>query len=308
MSSGGSAGGALSSLLAASGNHPDYAPYLEDIGAAEEEDNIFAAAGFSPIVNLEHADGAYEWEMGPIPVAGPAAGPIKIVPGLVDQALSKSLIEAFRAYQDGLRLQGRNSFGLLTADNLGDYILKEYLLPQADRFLSTLGADEQKAYLTSHPWIYWDGTNADFTYSDFLNARGRMKGLPAFDDFEKSMAEPILFGTEIEDARHFTEFSLRQETGDPSAELSEELEKAVRMMNPMTYILEGNPGCADHWWLRFGAMEKDTAHAIFVDQVTALENLGKNVDGRMVWDGGHCADDDMEGPCRWLRDLAASYR
>jgi hypothetical protein len=300
LSSGGSAGGALSSLLAASGNHPDYAPYLEALGAADERDDIFAAIGFSPIVNLEHADGAYEFEMGPIPVAGPAVGPIKIVPGLVDQELSAQLVEEFKAYQNGLGLRGRDDFGTITADNLGDYILNYYLLPLADQHLASLDDAARADYLAQRPWMTWDGQHASFTYRDFLAARGRMKGLPSFDDFAREMAEPVLFGNETQDARHFTLFSLRQETGDPNAQLDEDLPQKIRMMNPMSYILEGNPGCAPHWWLRHGAVEKDTSLPVFVDLVTALENQGKDVNARLVWDGGHCADDDIEGPFPWL--------
>ena len=43
ISNGTSAGGALSALLGATGNSPDYEPYLKDIGAAEERDDIYAS-------------------------------------------------------------------------------------------------------------------------------------------------------------------------------------------------------------------------------------------------------------------------
>lgn len=308
MSSGGSAGGALSSLLAASGNSPDYAPELEAIGAADEADNIYAAIGFSPIVNLEHADGAYEWEMGKYPVAGPAVGPIKIVPGMVDQELSQELAAEFCEYQDSLGLQGRDGFGPIDSKHLGEYIHRFYLQPLADKHLASLDDEARSAYLAERPWLGWDGEKAIFTYADFLEARGRMKGCPSFDDLDKSMAEPVLFGTETEDARHFTLFSLRHGTGDPDAQLSDDLVRAVRLMNPMTYTLEGNPGCAGHWWLRHGAVEKDTSLPVFVDLVTSLENLGKDVNARLVWDGGHCADDDIEGPFPWLLGIIAKER
>ena len=63
ISNGTSAGGAASSLLGATGNHPDYEPCLEEMGAAKERDNIFAASCYCPITNLDHADMAYEWEL-----------------------------------------------------------------------------------------------------------------------------------------------------------------------------------------------------------------------------------------------------
>ena len=61
ITNGTSAGGALSALAGATGNSADYEPYLNEIGAAEERDDIFAASCYCPIHNLEHADSAYEW-------------------------------------------------------------------------------------------------------------------------------------------------------------------------------------------------------------------------------------------------------
>ncbi|MEE3455983.1 MAG: subtype B tannase, partial [Succiniclasticum sp.] len=61
ISSGTSAGGALSALLGATGNAKEYVPYLKEAGAAKERDDIFASMAYCPITNLENADMAYEW-------------------------------------------------------------------------------------------------------------------------------------------------------------------------------------------------------------------------------------------------------
>lgn len=62
ISVGWSAGGAMSSLLAVTGDHPAYLPYLKENGAfMEESDAVFAAQIYCPIVDLNHADLAYEW-------------------------------------------------------------------------------------------------------------------------------------------------------------------------------------------------------------------------------------------------------
>ena len=61
VTNGTSAGGALSAITGVTGNHPDYQPYLEAMGAANERDDIFAASCYCPIHNLENADAAYEW-------------------------------------------------------------------------------------------------------------------------------------------------------------------------------------------------------------------------------------------------------
>jgi hypothetical protein len=62
-----SAGGAVSALLGTSGNSPLYDPYLKEIGAADEHDNIFGSVCYSPITDLENANEAYEWMYGSYP-------------------------------------------------------------------------------------------------------------------------------------------------------------------------------------------------------------------------------------------------
>lgn len=58
-----SAGGAMSSLVGVTGDAPEYLPYLEQNGAwMEGTDAVFAAQIYCPIVNMEQADRAYEWQ------------------------------------------------------------------------------------------------------------------------------------------------------------------------------------------------------------------------------------------------------
>ena len=64
ISCGTSAGGAISSLLGATGNSPDYDTWLEALGAADASDDIFASICYCPITNLDNADGAYDWTFG----------------------------------------------------------------------------------------------------------------------------------------------------------------------------------------------------------------------------------------------------
>ena len=48
-----------------------------------------------------------------------------------------------------------------------------------------------------------------FDFPDYVSHVGRMKGMPAFDDFDKKQPEPNLFGNKTTDSRHFTNFSLQ---------------------------------------------------------------------------------------------------
>lgn len=56
-----SAGGAMSSLMGATGNSKMYEPYLKKMGAAEASDAVFASICYCPITDLNHADMEYEW-------------------------------------------------------------------------------------------------------------------------------------------------------------------------------------------------------------------------------------------------------
>jgi hypothetical protein len=197
-----------------------------------------------------------------------------------------------------------NGYGTVTSENLKDYILKEFLVPAANKAFMESTPQQQEAYLKEHPWFTYDGTNTVFSFDDFNAHCGRLKGLPAFDDFHKAMAEPILFGTETENSRHFTKFSLAHDENETATELADDLVEVIHMMNPMYFILGNNPGCAPHWWIRHGSCDKDTSLPIIVDLATAVAAIGKDVSARLVWDGGHCADDDTEGFMRWMGEVS----
>jgi hypothetical protein len=298
VSTGVSAGGALSALLGASGNSPFYDAYLREIGAAEAKDHIFASACFCPITDLEHADGAYEWMYGTTPMRS----------GLVDQELSRQLKALFAAYQASLDLKGRNGFGTITADNYDEYLLRFYLAPSANAFLRALPEDKRREYLARNPWIAWGEDGASFAFADYVAHVGRMKGLPAFDDFAMKQPEPDLFGDRTTDARHFTDFSLRHATGDAAAEIDGDLKRVVNMMNAMFFIGEKDRDCAEHWWLRQGASDNHTSQTVLINLAASLENRNKDVNTRLYWDAGHGADEDPEDFIAWIGRIAGFAR
>lgn len=290
VSVGCSAGGALSALLGASGNSPLYDKYLNEIEAADEKDNIFASACFSPITDLEHADMAYEWNYGTIPARS----------GLADQELSKQLKSLFSEYQASLNLQGINNFGTLTAENYDEYLLKYYLIPSANKYLKGLTEEKRKEYLENNKWITWTDNGASFNFADYVTHVGRMKDLPAFDDFEMKQPEPNLFGNKTTDARHFTNFSIQQSTGNKNAEIDIEVIKLVNLMNAMYFTGQSNSGCAGYWWLRNGSSDNHTSQTVMINLAASLQNLNKEVNSWVFWDGGHCADYEPEEFIEWI--------
>ena len=102
-----SAGGAMSTLLGATGNSRDYEEELKRAGAfMDETDDIFAAQCYCPIIDLDHADLAYEWlfrgethYMG-IPFVGFGEG--NLTP--YEKALSDRMADAYPEYFNSLGL------------------------------------------------------------------------------------------------------------------------------------------------------------------------------------------------------------
>ena len=293
ISTGVSAGGALSALLGSSGNSHLYGIYLKELGAADTQDNIFASACFCPITDLEHADGAYEWMYGTSPARS----------GMVDQDLSKQLKTIYAEYQASLNLQGKDHFGTITAENYDKYLLKYFLIPSADKYLKGLSEEKRNEYLASNKWITWNNNSASFSFADYVTHVGRMKGLPAFDDFDKKQPEPNLFGNKTTDSRHFTNFSLRHSTGNKSDETDGEVKTLVNLMNAMNFIGKNNSGCAKNWWLRQGTSDAHTSQTVIANLATSLENRNHNVNTSLYWDAGHGADQDAEDFIAWVSTL-----
>jgi len=122
-----SGGGALGVAIAASGNSPDYYPYLYAIGAAGVtynaqsstysstiDDDVFGTVLYCAITELDHMDAAYDWlygqtrkELGTYSAAQIAA--------------SDFLAADYATYFNGLGLKDENGH-LLTADNFGAHI------------------------------------------------------------------------------------------------------------------------------------------------------------------------------------------
>ncbi len=293
FSTGVSAGGALSALLGSSGNSRLYDPWLKEIGAADAPDNIFGSACFCPITDLENADGAYEWMYGTTPSRS----------GLVDQELSKQLKAIFAEYQTSLNLQGKNGFGTITADNYDKYLLQYYLIASANKYLRSLADEKRKEYLEKNKWITWTNDGASFEFADYVTHVGRMKGLPAFDDFAMRQPEPDLFGSKNTPARHFTNFSLRHSTNNQSAEIDKEVKTLVNLMNAMYFIRLNNDGCVRHWWLRQGSSDNHTSQTVIANLAASLENQDRDVNTLLYWDAGHGADEDAEEFIEWIGNI-----
>jgi hypothetical protein len=268
-----------------------YDSYLNELGAADVSDAIFASASYSPITDLDHADMAYEWMWGTLPLNGK----------LVNQTLSGQLKDNFTGYLESLSLPGLDSFGTITSANYADYLMTAYLEPSATKYLAALSSSARTTYLKKNTWITWSGGKAAFTWAKFLDHVGtRLKSIPAFDGFTVANAENIEFGDETTNARHFTLYSLRHATGNPKAQLASDLPAKIKMMNPMYFLEQKNPSRARHWWIRTGTLDNNTSHTIVGNLAAITTSLGDNVNSALYWDGGHAVNEDAPEFIAWI--------
>ena len=103
-----SAGGAMSTLLGSTGNSENYEKELQRAGAfMEETDDIFGTQCYCPIIDLDHADLAYEWmfrgktHYTGMPFVGFGEGDLTPFAA----ALSDRLADAYVEYFNGLGLR-----------------------------------------------------------------------------------------------------------------------------------------------------------------------------------------------------------
>jgi hypothetical protein len=291
ISNGTSAGGALSSLLGATGNSPDYEPYLKAIGAATERDNIFAASCYCPITNLENGDTAYEWLFYGV---NSYDGWGKTGTINADQIrISDQLKALFPGYLNSLKLK-KTDGSALNLDEDGEGSFKDYV--KSFVIASAQNALDKGQSLSDLGWItIKDEIVEDIDLGRFIAYATRMKTPPAFDTLDLSSPENSLFGTETIDNQHFTQFAMDKSTNHSLAE-----RKIVKMMNPMNYIGANRITTAKYWRIRHGAVDRDTSLAIPVILTTKLQNNGFNVDFALPWGQGHGGDYDPDELFAWI--------
>lgn len=306
ITNGTSAGGALSSLMGATGNSPDYEPYLKALGAADDRDDIFAASCYCPITNLDHADMAYEWMFHnqhdfhrmtfEMTDSGPEFRPWDGVMTEEQIECSREVRKFFPGYVNGLKLKDESG-GLLSLDEEGEGSFKDYVksfVVASARRAAQKGADLSGE---EYSWISWEGgVPSDIDFDKYTAFATRMKEAFAFDSLEMNTPENELFGNENIKYRHFSDYSAMKDTHeDTLAESS-----IIKMMNPMYYIEDGDARTAQHWRIRHGAVDRDTSLAIPVMLAAKLREQGCSVDLAFPWGYGHAGDYDLEELFSWV--------
>ena len=292
VSNGTSAGGALSVLLGATGNNPDYESYLKAIGAADATDDIFAVSAYCPITDLDHADMAYEWQFNGISDSGLSAAQIEV---------SGQLKRQFPTYLNSLHLKAKDGTLLvLDAEGNGSFkdFMKSFVVASAQKALDA-GKD-----LSKFSWLKINGGKVtDLDFDAFLRYMQRMRTPPAFDALDLSAGGNQLFGNDRTDKQHFTDFSSQRSTVKASTADA----VVVRMMNPMYYIGQAQTTTARHWRMRHGTKDNYTSLAIPVLLAIYLQNKGFDANLELPWDRPHSGNYDLDELFKWI-DGICKYR
>ncbi len=270
ISSGTSAGGAISALLGATGNSSDYDEWLDELGAADASDDIYASMCYCPITNLDNADSAYEWMFG----TGTTA--------------SEELAANFITYINSLGLSHDGTGLTLNSDGTGSFsTYMENVL--ADSATTAIASGTS----VSESWITLSGNEVTAVDLAAYGSNRDKSQIPAFDRLDLSSAENIEFGN-----AHFTTYGYTNNTASTNAMADSAVIKA---MNPMNYI--GSATTAKHWRIRHGTKDTDTSLAIPAVLALKLENSNCDVDFAAAWGERHGGDYDLNELFEWIDDI-----
>ena len=340
ITDGTSAGGAMSALMGATGNYPDYEPLLDAMGAAKERDDVFASICFCPIIDLEHADMAYEWLF--------QDTDSRLAGSEEQQKVSAELASQFPAYLAGLNLHKADGTPL-TGDNFLDYI-KELLIASAQK-AKDAGADisadlgfqfnsESRGRFAAPlnggmpsgnrsegmpqgmnrpaggpdgnvPMMRMGGgrvgeyiTDLDMpTYLNYVVSTQPLKGVPSFDSKGVLGSRASGENEEFGDATGSSVNFTEYGAAANGVALGDEIKHRVFLMNPMEFICNPKATNAPHWYVRHGARDRDTSFPVPVAFATKLENAGLDVDFLLAWNRPHSGDYALDEVFDWIAQI-----
>ncbi|MDQ4114889.1 MAG: hypothetical protein M3306_27905 [Actinomycetota bacterium] len=338
-----SGGGALTAIIGASGNSPDYYPYLAEIGAAgitaggrsTIRDDILAANAYCPITDLGNADPAYEW------LYAYYGTREKVATSNNDPVDSEMIASWFAAYEKSLSLRNPNG-SRLTAKTMIKAISDE-VSRSAETFMAAGGTvpdigdniiiTNRDGSTTTYvnDWIDVDNDAATVIsidmerYLAFVASQATLKTVPAFDAFgvngfgTTGRTESNLFGTSDQLYSNYTRFSWENneitgdgvgtdDTGLTWAEYVRSSETIVGdqldLINPMKYIGTG-ADTAPYWYVRHGTRDRDTAFTVSInlDRALKADHTVKDVDYQLAWDTAHAGNYDVPEAMAWIADV-----
>jgi len=330
ITDGTSAGGAMSALMGATGNNPAYEAMLQEMGAAPVRDDVFASVCYCPITDLDHADMAYEWLFNLTDSRQEASQEIL--------AISNELKSQFPDYLKSLNLTTADGTPL-DVFNYRDYIKSELIrsaqiaknagaeIPDSLGFTFSdyigFGAPPINGGTTSpagraplgreRPAVvnnaakkkageYIIDLDMD-RYLNYVTSTQPLKTAPAFDTNgvagQKASGENEEFGDYSGSSVNFTEYGAK----NAGTILTNDVRHNVALMNPMNFIDDSRTTVAQHWYIRHGARDRDTAFPIPINLALKLQNAGKDVNFLLAWNRPHSGDYALDELFEWIRQV-----
>lgn len=325
VSHGYSSGGAMSTMLGASGNSPKFAPYLEEIGAADTSDDIFIALCYCPITNLDSSEAAFEWFQRANEeytlFNGMGGGTWKLGENALGGAHERKLVEKMYAWyvnyvrslgfdlgEDGR--SGEYYTGLVACyeEAFAQYMKRYDALDYTSHGSAAEYLDWLRREKNADAWLSWDGEQARIAGLDAMISHFiiRRKMCPSMDSYNYKSNENGAFvepdGTRV----HFSalvrdmlgelagEFPYAAELYDVyRREVTPEAEAMLALMSPVNYIVrEGDEWRSDPApYFRFRNGGNDADHGFPAAWLThhALQaHTNVHSDIAIVWERPHC--------------------
>ena len=341
ITDGTSAGGAMSALMGATGNNPNYDQMLKAMGAADERDDVFASVCFCPIIDLDHADMAYEWLF--------AQTDSRQTLDEAHKALTTELAAQFPAYVNSLNLRKPDG-SPLTADNYLDYIKSEII--RAAQIAKNAGADIPDSlgfsYSSSAMGMFaapvngqpgggmrpqgnmrpqlpegqrpkmgmgrrpggFGGQKGEYItdldmqkYLNYVVSTQPLKTVPAFDSMIEGVNEASGENEEFGDETGSRVNFTEFTAAKNNTELTKGVNLLVDLMNPMNFIDDSQTTVAQHWYIRHGARDRDTSFPVPINFATKLQNAGKDVNFLLAWNRPHSGDYALDELFAWISQI-----
>lgn len=308
-----SGGGALSTILGASGDSKLYDPYLNKIGAVQGvSDSVAGSMSWCPITNLKTANAEHEWMMGCT-----RSGQTK-----TEKAVSDKLAAAYADYinkagftdknGNNLTLQ-KSKDGIFQAGSYYEYI-KSVIEQSLNNFLrdANFKNSSRQEYIDSlnaeKKWVTYNKSTNTVKISSIADFAKKLKRTTRYPvAFDQPELDTELFGNGKGKGAHFDRILADILTKEKSkyaraynADLKKKdsfgstIDKRIDMYSPLYYLMKNEKGygestVAKYWRIRSGIEQPHTSLTTEVNLALALEkNDGiKNVDFATVWAQDH---------------------
>ena len=322
ISNGMSAGGAMSTLLAVSGNSHEFDSYLEEMGAVmDQTDDVYAAQIYCPIIDLENADFAYAWMF-----QNDTSAKAQEMSDF-QKAMGANMYEAYIDYFNALALTVDGvSYELGEDGRSGSFY--DFLLEQYGASYSVYAAKNNLSAADA-AWLTYDAASGTTSVSSLEDVvayhNNRSKVTPSFDSLGLTSSENGVFGSStasLPDAdfvRHFSvpvteqiallqadfpsEYAEYYEAYKHDSDLSE-VQEMVRLYNPYTYLNAGDTDMAQHIRVCVGTQDSDTSPSISATLVLKLRSLGIDTEYNMIWGLGHTDADYADAFEAWVNSIS----